>query len=227
MSSLRDRGEPASGTAEAAGDTGFTTLDLRRRIAARGLSDGETETREYGDHLLNRDLIQLIEHREAREAAVLVPVVDRPEGASVILTQRSARLHNHAGQIAFPGGSVDPGDVSIEAAALRESVEEIALDPRFVKPIGRLPRYLTTTGFRITPVVAIVEPGFQLTASPAEVDDIFEVPLAFLMSAANHRQESRVFDGATRHYYVMPFGERFIWGVTAGIVRTLYERLYA
>ena len=110
---------------------------------------------------------------------------------------------------------------------MREALEEIALKPSHVEPIGRLPRYLTTTGFRITPVVAIVTPGFELRPNPAEVEDGFEVPLGFLMDAANHRQESRQFEGLIRHYYTMPFGERFIWGVTAGILRTLYERYYA
>ena len=222
--SVRSLGQSSNAPRGEGDNSAFTATDLRERMVAAGLRE---EEREYGDHLLNHDLIQLIERRDAREAAVLVPVVDRPEGASVILTQRSAQLKNHSGQIAFPGGSVDPGDESLEAAALRESVEEIDLDPRFVTPIGRLPRYLTTTGFRITPVVAIVRPGFTLTASPAEVDDIFEVPLGFLMREANHRRESKVWNGAMRHYYVMPFGERFIWGVTAGIIRTLYERLYA
>ena len=185
------------------------------------------ETREYGDHLLNPDFVQLMERSTAREAAVLIPVVDHPGEASVILTTRREGLRKHSGQIAFPGGSVDPEDASPEAAAIRESVEEIALDPTHVEPIGRLPRYLTTSGFRITPVVAIVEPGFELSANPAEVEDIFEVPLGFLMREANHRRESREWQGSRRHYYVMPFGERFIWGVTAGIIRTLYERLYA
>lgn len=227
MSSIRDTIEPRDAQLDEGDNSAFTAADLRARMVARNLRGDEQETVEYGDHLLNRDLIQLIERRDAREAAVLVPVVDRPEGAGVILTRRSAKLKKHSGQIAFPGGSVDPGDASLEAAALRESVEEIDLDPRLVTPIGRLPRYLTTTGFRITPVVAIVQPGFTLKASPAEVDDIFEVPLGFLMREANHRRESKVWDGARRHYYVMPFGERFIWGVTAGIIRTLYERFYA
>ena len=226
MSSIRDVVEPRNEPLDESDNSYFTAADLRERMVADGLRREDTQ-QEYGDHLLNRDLIQLIERSDAREAAVLVPVVDRPEGASVILTQRSAQLKKHSGQIAFPGGSVDKDDESLEAAALRESAEEIDLDPGFVTPIGRLPRYLTTTGFRINPVVAIVRPGFTLRASPAEVDDIFEVPLGFLMREANHRRESKVWNGAMRHYYVMPFGERLIWGVTAGIIRTLYERLYA
>ncbi|MBO0663289.1 CoA pyrophosphatase [Jiella sp. CQZ9-1] len=163
----------------------------------------------------------------SREAAVLVPVVDRGDAATVILTTRTRSLRKHSGQIAFPGGAIDPQDASPEAAALREALEEITLDPAYVEPIGRLPRYLTTTGFCITPVLAIVSPGFTLRPNPGEVADVFEVPLGFLMDAANHRQESRMFDGLTRHYYTMPYGERFIWGVTAGILRTLYERFYA
>ncbi|MCP3055468.1 CoA pyrophosphatase [Aurantimonas marianensis] len=202
---------------------GFTAADLRARMGTRGGGGGET--REYGDHLLNPDLVQLMERAEAREAAVLVPVVEHADGATLILTKRADHLRKHSGQIAFPGGSVDPDDASPEAAAIRESTEEIALDPDHIEPIGRLPRYLTTTGFRITPVVAVVRPGFRITANPAE--DVFEVPLGFLMTEANHSQESRIWQGTERRYYVMPFGERFIWGVTAGIIRTLYERLYA
>lgn len=198
--------------------------DFRRRVMAIGAGDLEVDR---GDHVLNPDIEQLVEDPAAREAAVLVPVVDRPEGASVILTTRSTRLRKHSGQIAFPGGSIDPTDVSAEDAALREAEEEIALDRRFVETIGRLPRYVTTTGFRITPVLGIVRPGFQVAPNPDEVDEIFEVPLPFLMNAANHARESRVWQGHERHYYVMPFENRFIWGVTAGILRTLYERLYA
>ncbi|MCD2471865.1 CoA pyrophosphatase [Jiella sp. MQZ9-1] len=201
---------------------------MRRRLAADAAARaGDAPTRELGDHRLNPDLVAEMTQVHSREAAVLVPVVDRGDAATVILTTRTRSLRKHSGQIAFPGGAIDPQDASPEAAALREALEEITLDPAYVEPIGRLPRYLTTTGFCITPVLAIVSPGFTLRPNPGEVADVFEVPLGFLMDAANHRQESRMFDGLTRHYYTMPYGERFIWGVTAGILRTLYERFYA
>jgi 8-oxo-dGTP pyrophosphatase MutT (NUDIX family) len=202
----------------------FSAADLRRRVLGTGL---EALGNDVGDHVLNPDLEQLVERQGAREAAVLVPIVDRPEGAGMILTTRAGHLRKHSGQIAFPGGSVDPGDASPEAAALRESLEEIALAPEHVETIGRLPRYLTTTGFRITPVLGLVRPGFTLKPNPDEVADVFEVPLGFLMDAANHARESQVWQGRERSYYIMPFENRHIWGVTAGIIRTLYERLYA
>ena len=202
----------------------FSAEDLRARVLGAGL---EALGNDVGDHVLNPDLEQLVEREGAREAAVLVPIVDRPEGAGMILTTRASHLRKHSGQIAFPGGSVDPGDASPEAAALRESAEEIALGPEFVETIGRLPRYLTTTGFRITPVLALVRPGFTLKPNEDEVADVFEVPLGFLMDAANHARESRIWQGRERSYYIMPFENRHIWGVTAGIIRTLYERLYA
>ncbi|MEE2952274.1 MAG: CoA pyrophosphatase [Pseudomonadota bacterium] len=205
----------------------FTVEDFRLRLEARGHAMADPVGVEYGDHLLNPDIVQLMERAKVREAAVLVPLVDRPDGAGVILTRRTQKLRKHSGQIAFPGGSIDPEDLSPEAAALREAREEIALADRFVEPLGRLPRYLTTTGFRITPVLASVAPGFSLAANPDEVDDIFEVPLSFLMSEANHQRHSKAFDGVERHFYAMPFGDRYIWGVTAGIIRTLYERYYA
>ena len=205
-------------------DTRFTAAAFRVRVLGRRGADDDPE---LGDHVLNPDLEHLMERVPAKEAAVLVPVVDRPNGATVVLTTRAANLRKHSGQIAFPGGSIDPVDASPEAAALRESREEIALDPSFVETIGRLPRYRTTTGFRITPVLGIVRPGFSLRPNPAEVADVFEVPLGFLMDAANHARESRIWQGRRRFYHAMPFGERLIWGVTAGIIRTLYERLYA
>ncbi|BDA85840.1 coenzyme A pyrophosphatase [Aureimonas sp. SA4125] len=202
----------------------FSAVDLRTRVLGAGL---DVPGNDVGDHVLNPDLEQLVERQGAREAAVLVPIVDRPEGAGMILTTRAGHLRQHSGQIAFPGGSVDPGDASVEAAALRESSEEIALSPDFVETIGRLPRYLTTTGFRITPVIGLVRPGFTLRPNPDEVADVFEVPLGFLMDSANHARESRIWQGRERSYYIMPFENRHIWGVTAGIIRALYERLYA
>jgi 8-oxo-dGTP pyrophosphatase MutT (NUDIX family) len=160
-----------------------------------------------------------------KPAAVLVPVVDRPEPA-VILTMRTAELPSHAGQIAFPGGKIDQGDQGPLAAALREAQEEVGLDHRLVEPLGFLDLYLTFSGFRILPVVARVAPGYELTLNASEVADAFEVPLDFLMGPENHQRHSRDWKGIQRHYYAMPYQERYIWGVTAGILRNLYERVY-
>ena len=160
-----------------------------------------------------------------RPAAVLVPVIDRSEPA-VLLTRRNADLGSHAGQIAFPGGKMEPDDASPVAAALREAEEEVGLDRGLVDPIGYLDLYLTFSGFRILPAVARVDPGYRMALNQAEVDEAFEVPLAFLMDVQNHALRSRDWNGVIRRYYAMPFGERYIWGVTAGILRNLYERLY-
>jgi 8-oxo-dGTP pyrophosphatase MutT (NUDIX family) len=160
-----------------------------------------------------------------RPAAVLVPVVDHLE-PTVLLTLRAAVLPSHAGQIAFPGGKIESGDATPLAAALREAQEEIGLGRNLIDPIGYLDLYLTFSGFRILPVVARVNPAFTISLNPAEVDDAFEVPLAFLMDVQNHALHSRDWKGVVRRYYAMPFGERYIWGVTAGILRNLYERLY-
>jgi 8-oxo-dGTP pyrophosphatase MutT (NUDIX family) len=163
--------------------------------------------------------------KATRPAAVLVPVVDHPE-PSVLLTLRTSDLPSHAGQVAFPGGKIDAADASPVAAALREAQEEIGLLPELIEPIGYLDLYLTFTGFRILPVVARVIPNFSLAINASEVADAFEVPLAFVMDEANHARKSRDWKGVTRHYYEMPFGERYIWGVTAGILRNLYEKIY-
>ena len=181
----------------------------------------------HGDHRLNPELVIGLQSAVLRPAAVLVPVTDDGPDARVILTRRTAAMRQHSGQVAFAGGAIDPQDGSPEAAAMREAQEEIALDPALVTPVGRLPDYLTTTGFRITPVLAIVAPGYRTEANPAEVDVVFEPPLSFLMDPRNHVRESRVWEGRERHYYTMPWEGHFIWGVTAGIIRTLYERLYA
>jgi 8-oxo-dGTP pyrophosphatase MutT (NUDIX family) len=160
-----------------------------------------------------------------KPAAVLIPIIDRGE-PMVLLTQRTQELANHAGQVAFPGGKIDPADESPVAAALREASEEIGLAPTLVEPLGYLDLYLTFTGFRILPTVARVKPDFTLALNPREVTEAFEVPLAFLMTPANHQRKSRDWRGVTREFYAMPFENRYIWGITAGILRNLYERVY-
>ncbi|HVY05952.1 MAG TPA: CoA pyrophosphatase [Burkholderiales bacterium] len=156
-------------------------------------------------------------------AAVLVPVVNRPGGATLLFTQRTAHLHDHAGQISFPGGRVDDGDADRIATALREAQEETGLDPSRVEIIGRLPDYDIPTGFRVTPIVGWIEPPFDLKPDPFEVADVFEVPLEFFLDPANHQRHQDVKNGRVRHYYSMPFGERNIWGATAGMLYSLYR----
>jgi 8-oxo-dGTP pyrophosphatase MutT (NUDIX family) len=178
-----------------------------------------------GDHAVDPVQRAIAEVRPIRPAAVLVPIVRRAE-PMVLLTQRTAHLADHAGQISFPGGKIDQGDESPVAAALREADEEIGLDRRFIHPIGYLDLYLTTLGYRIVPTLARIEPDFELRLNRSEVDDTFEVPLAFLMEPANHQRHSREWNGLMRTYYAIPFGQRYIWGVTAGILRNLYDRIY-
>jgi 8-oxo-dGTP pyrophosphatase MutT (NUDIX family) len=178
-----------------------------------------------GDLDLNPDTWKKVGAVAARPAAVLIGVVDRA-APTVILTRRADHLPNHAGQIAFPGGKIDAGDITPAGAALREAWEEIGLAPELVEPLGYLDLYLTFSGFRILPTVARVTPDFVLTPNRNEVDDIFEVPLAFLMTPENHLLKSREWKGILRHYYEMPYQDRIIWGVTAGMVRNLYERIY-
>jgi 8-oxo-dGTP pyrophosphatase MutT (NUDIX family) len=162
--------------------------------------------------------------KATRPAAVLIPVVDRPE-PMVLLTLRT-ELPSHPGQIAFPGGKIDLHDATPADAAMREADEEIGLARGLIDPIGYLDLYLTFSGFRILPTLARVAPDYRLALNASEVADAFEVPLAFLMEPANHQRKSRDWKGIERNYYAMPFGERYIWGVTAGILRNLYERIY-
>ena len=202
-------------------------LRARARLSLEipaALDDHSAEGRR-GDHDLDPDLWERAGVKATRPAAVLVPIVDRPE-PQVLLTLRT-ELRNHPGQIAFPGGKIDPQDGSPAAAALREAGEEIGLSRALIEPIGYLDLYLTFSGYRIVPTLARVAPDYELTLCAAEVADAFEVPLAFLMDAQNHSLRSREWKGVTRRYYAMPFGERYIWGVTAGILRNLYERIYA
>ena len=158
-------------------------------------------------------------------AAVLVPLVDRAGGLSVLLTRRTDHLHDHPGQIAFPGGRCEEGDVSPIHTALRETEEEIGLARRHVDVLGLLPRYITGTGFAVTPVVAIVTTPFELRLDPFEVAEAFEVPLTFLLDPLNHRRHRIEVRGAQREFWAMPFGDYFIWGATAGMLRSLYRHL--
>ncbi|WP_252926117.1 CoA pyrophosphatase [Aliihoeflea sp. 40Bstr573] len=202
----------------------FSAADFRRRAAREQAPHVDTD---YGDHSLNPDLRHLIVHERLRDAAVMIAAVDHPDGATIILTKRTEKLRSHSGQIAFPGGRIDPTDPTPEFAAIRETEEEIGIGAETIEIVGRMPDYVSGSGFRISPVLGVARPGFMLTLNEDEVDDAFEVPLSFLMDPANHNRDSRIWQERERFFYTMPFGERYIWGVTAGIIRTLYERLYA
>ena len=221
--------EPMLKTDPAAGDIGSAEFFARARARLRfeippGLNDASVIP-VSGDPGNDRVLQIIAQERPIRPAAVLIPIVDHAE-PTVLLTQRSAHLNDHAGQISFPGGKIDATDASPLDAALREAEEEIGLSREFIDPIGYLDLYATGFGFRILPTLARVKPGFKLRINEDEVDDAFEVPLAFLMNPANHQLHAKEFRGMERHYYAMPFAERYIWGATAGILRVLYERVY-
>ena len=176
-----------------------------------------------GDHDLNPGMTPA---RTLTPAAVLVGLVNHPDGLTVLLTQRTDHLHHHPGQISFPGGHMDPGDDSPEDTALRETEEEVGLNRRHVTPIGRLGEYVTRTGFSVIPVVAFIAPPFELNPDTFEVEEVFEVPLAFLLDPANHERHSREFEGHTREFHAMPFEDYYIWGATAGMLINLYEVLH-
>jgi len=157
-----------------------------------------------------------------RPAAVLVPLVNRASGVTVLLTQRTEDMPSHAGQVSFPGGGWRNGDIDAADTALREAHEEVGLERQFVEVVGSVDLYRTGTGFEITPVVGIVTPGFITQADPREVADVFEVPLAHFLDEKNHRIDSRkVAEGRERRYYAMPYRQRYIWGATAGMLKNL------
>ena len=161
-----------------------------------------------------------------KPAAVLVPLVKRSSGVTVLLTQRTEDMPSHAGQVAFPGGRRHPEDVDAIATALRETEEEVGIERRFIDVIGTVDFYRTGTGYEITPVVGMVEPGFVTRADPREVAAVFEVPLGHFLDEKNHRIDSRkVADGLERRFYAMPYGERYIWGATAGMLKNLHHVL--
>ena len=168
--------------------------------------------------------------REPANASVLIPIVMR-EQPTVLLTQRTDKLSNHGGQVAFPGGRADPGDGGPDGTALRETQEEVGIEPRFVEVLGHLNTYVTVTAFNVTPVVALVHPGFELHPNPDEVADVFEVPLQFLLNPSHHERHYLEWQGLRRDWYAMPYQEgekqRYIWGATAGILRNFYRFMLA
>lgn len=181
---------------------------------------------EVGDHKFNPEIPQAFKSLHYKPAAVLIPVVRRSPGATLLFTQRTDHLPDHAGQIAFPGGKIDPEDESVETAALREAEEEIGLQRHDTEIVARAPDYLAGSGYRITPILGLVPEDYPFAVNQNEVDHIFEVPLAYLMNSENYSVGRRHFKGALRRYYSITYDGYRIWGITAGIVRTLYERLY-
>jgi 8-oxo-dGTP pyrophosphatase MutT (NUDIX family) len=179
-----------------------------------------------GDFLLNPSAKQAMLAQTYRNAAVLIAVTHEPQ-PKIILTRRSENLRKHTGQVAFPGGAIDEGDADATAAALREAEEEIGLKRSIPNVIGVMPDYLSGSAFRIKPVVALVPASTELAINASEVDEAFEVPLEFLMDPANHKRASRMWNGIERHYFEMPWRGHYIWGVTAGIIHALYQRVTA
>jgi 8-oxo-dGTP pyrophosphatase MutT (NUDIX family) len=187
-----------------------------------GSGMSRSERTERGDHDLNPGMLK---PNELVPAAVLVPIVERNDGLTVLLTQRTDHLTAHAGQISFPGGRVEDIDASHEAAALRETEEEVGLRSEHIEIVGQLDLYVTRTGFEVTPVVGIVTPPFSLSPDPFEVADVFEVPLSFIVDPANHQKHARLYNGIQRQFYVLPYENRYIWGATAGMLVNLSEVL--
>lgn len=198
-----------------------------QRLTPAGLRERFASPPAWAPELLRE---QPFADRAPAHAAVLVPVVMR-ERPTLLLTQRTIHLSTHSGQIAFPGGKLDDTDADATAAALRETFEEIGLRPEQVEVLGAMPVYVTGSSYIVTPVVGLVQPGFVLQPNPHEVDDVFEVPLDFLMDPANHRRHAWEWDGVAREWYSMPYQdgarERFIWGATAGMLRNFYRLLVA
>lgn len=198
----------------------LTAEFVTRRLAATTAQPPAERPR--GDHDLNPGFVPT--HAPTR-AAVLVPLILRPEGLQVMLTQRTAHLKDHAGQISFPGGRTEPEDRDAVATALREAEEEVGLPPDQVEILGLLDTYVTSTGYEIAPVVGLIRPPFPVAPDPYEVAEVFEVPLSFLVDPHHHERHSREWQGRTRSFYVLPYQDRYIWGATAGMLVNLANLL--
>lgn len=197
--------------------------DFLARVSDRlDPATGEAQLQDHGD----TSFLTAEEKLAIRPAAVLIGILPRKSGPTALLTLRPDTMSTHAGQVAFPGGKIDPGDADEVAAALREAQEEVGLPPEDVQVLGRSAPYVTGTSFRITPVVGLLPMDFEPLPAPEEVADVFETPLEFLMNIANHQVGEAVFRGQARQFYEMPHGGFHIWGVTAGIIRRLYNILY-
>lgn len=210
--------------------TSMSFEDLNARLARlpvpqrRGAPKGVSESGQpRGDHELNPELYD--PDQALRQAAVLVPIVLNPLGPSLLLTRRTAHLKHHSGQIAFPGGSADPGDGTPEETALRETLEEVGLDRGRIEIVGRLDTYVTRTGFDVTPVIGVLQHPLDLALQEAEVESAFEVPLTFFLDPASRKIDSRLYAGATRYFYAFPYNNYYIWGATAGMINNLVEVL--
>lgn len=199
-----------------------TPFDIRRRFSGGAVPLRDPD-KVRGDHDLNPGFRLPLDR--LREAAVLVPLVDRPEGLTVLFTQRTAHLSAHAGQISFPGGRRETYDRSAEDTALRETEEEVGIVRDHIDVIGRLDTYLTRTGFRVTPVVGLLTPPFAVNPDPTEVDEVFEVPLAVILDPAMPERHSREVFGQQRYFYAFPYEQRYIWGATAGMLVNLRDVL--
>lgn len=187
--------------------------ELRRRLAARS----PLEFAVYGDDGAGRI--------GTTAAAVLIPVIAQAQGLTVLFTQRTQHLKSHSGQVSFPGGRAEPGDASAEFTAMREAQEEIGLALERVEILGRLPEYHTRTGFRVTPVIGLIQPPLELTPDPREVESVFEVPLSFLLDPANRQRRTRELQGRSVGFYVFEYQGHMIWGATAGMLVNLHKML--
>ncbi|MCP4073173.1 MAG: CoA pyrophosphatase [Hyphomicrobiales bacterium] len=189
-------------------------------------SSGDSAKVFEGDHILNPDVQDALVNSALKAAAVLMPIVERQNGLSVVFTKRTEKLKSHSGQVSFPGGKIDESDESALFAALRETEEEIGVGADAIEILGQLPDYYTGSGYHISPVVGMMDAKVEFVANPHEVEHVFEVPLDFLMNPDNHHINSRVFENIERYYYVMPWGKHHVWGVTAGIVRMFYNQVF-